>query len=361
MSEGVQGFAGDVGTSPGDSELRLRLALDAAAMGTFIWHVKEDRTEADPRMVALFDQPPGGQITLRAALATMLHPDDREPYAQAVARSMDPAGDGALREDIRVLLKDGGLRWLAVTGQVYFEGEPREPARMAGAVVDITARKATEEALRQGEARLQMLVAELQHRTRNLIAVVQSMCARTVKESGSLGEFHERYQERLGAVSRVQGLLGQLQEGQRLTFGELLEAELAAHRFADSAIDLKGPAEVRLRSSAAQIFALALHELATNSVKFGALSAGGGRLEVRWRVDPAEVGGDPMLHVEWLEEGGQASNSGSLSYHSGYGRELIERALPYQLKATTTYELKPDGMRCTISAPVVAEAEAGLA
>jgi two-component system CheB/CheR fusion protein len=198
-----------------------------------------------------------------------------------------------------------------------------------------------------------VLVAELQHRTRNLIAVVRSLADKTLKESASLADFQGRYGDRLKAVSRVQGLLSRLGEGQKITFDELLRTELSALGALDGHADrvtLDGPADVRLRSGTVQTFALALHELATNAVKYGALSSPDGRLTVRWHV--RSDGPGRQLHVEWRESGVAVPETGAAPTGGGYGRELIERALPYQLKAETSYEIGADGVRCTIAVPL---------
>ncbi len=154
------------------SEQQLRLALDAAAMGTFIWHVADDRGEPDAQMLALFGQPSNGTLTLAQALATMIHPEDKNRYAEAVARATDPGGDGELREDIRIILPDGSQRWVAIVGQVYFEGEPRRPTYMAGAATNITDRKDAEEALQNAHDKLDQRVRE---RTRDLASANRSL------------------------------------------------------------------------------------------------------------------------------------------------------------------------------------------
>jgi PAS domain S-box-containing protein len=141
-----------------EGEERWRLALEAAAMGTFVWHVEKDDGLLDARMLDLLGLPEDSRISLRSALSSVIHPDDDARYAEALHRAMDPAGDGGLREDIRVRLPNGGLRWLSITGRAYFEGEPRRVARLAGVAMDITARKEADELVRDSEEKYRTLV-----------------------------------------------------------------------------------------------------------------------------------------------------------------------------------------------------------
>lgn len=226
----------------------------------------------------------------------------------------------------------------------------RQQNRVAVLFTNITER-------REWEERLQVLVAELQHRTRNLLGVVRSIADRTLAGSSSLDEFQERFRDRIGALSRVNGLLSRLEESSRISFDELLQAELAGHGMIDGdghglQVTLEGPKGIRLRSATVQTFALGLHELATNAVKYGALSRPEGQLLVRWGlVDGRD--GDQRLRVEWQESGVPVSPPArGQPYHRGSGRELIERSLPYQLGAETLYELTPEGVRCTITLPI---------
>lgn len=140
-----------------ESEERRDLALESAQMGTFVWHVQEDRGEPDARMLALFNQPPDGTLTLQEAMASMIHPDDAQRYGDAVAAAARPDGSRKLQEDIRVRRPGGGYRWLSITGHISFDAEDR-PLRMAGTALDVTDRKDTEAILRESEERQAYLV-----------------------------------------------------------------------------------------------------------------------------------------------------------------------------------------------------------
>ena len=157
----------------------------------------------------------------------------------------------------------------------------------------------------------------------------------------------------MSALARVQGLLSRLNEHDRVTFDEVVEAELAAMDGAADRVSLDGPKGVRLRSSMVQTLAMALHELATNALKYGALGQPGARLSIAWSlVSNDDEPKEHWLHIDWRESGVSMPRAGSAPRGTGQGRELIERALPYQLSARTSYELGPDGVHCTITIPV---------
>ena len=209
----------------------------------------------------------------------------------------------------------------------------------------------TDEA-QHAEARLQVMVAELQHRTRNLIAVVSAIANRTMARTGPTEAFRFQFNDRLAALARVQGLLSRA-DIEPITIGELIRVELDAlgADASDERITLDGPSVV-LRATVVQTMALVIHELATNARKHGALAADNRVLKVSWAV--SQVGGAaPSLALEWLETGlGRAPDEETIT-RKGYGREMIERALPYAFNATTSFELSNDGVRCTINLPLV--------
>jgi two-component system CheB/CheR fusion protein len=217
--------------------------------------------------------------------------------------------------------------------------------RVAGVVVsflDVTG-------LAEAEGQQRVLVAELQHRTRNLLNVVQAIVMQT------LGRNHtpKDLTDRLTALGRVQSLLGQ-SSTEEVDLAEIVRLELRAHAAgADGRVSVAGP-PVALSSERVQILALALHELTTNAVKYGALKDAGGRLEIRWSVGG---GADsPLLVLEWRESGVAMPPDAP---RRGYGRELIERALAYTTRARTQLTFGTDGVACRIEMPLPIRPQAG--
>lgn len=204
----------------------------------------------------------------------------------------------------------------------------------------------------RAEDHLRVVVAELQHRTRNLLAVVRSIANQTLAASDTLDVFRAKFEDRLGALSRVQGLLSRSDQDP-ITIEMLVRMELAALG-AEEALNrmrLSGP-DVPLQNAMVQTLSLALHELATNARKYGALSNETGRLNVEWRVVTFEHG-EKRLTLDWTETWVAATAPlPDGDARLGYGRELIERVLPHSLGAITRYELNETSVRCTIDVPL---------
>jgi len=134
------------------SEVGLRLALDAAQMGTFVWHPQQDRGEFDARNLALFGLQPQDTLDFSRTMLELIPREDRAAHAAAVARALDPEGDGVLFSEHRIRRpSDGAVRWIAAVGQTTFDSEPRRAAVMRGVCADVTDRKRMEEALRHSE------------------------------------------------------------------------------------------------------------------------------------------------------------------------------------------------------------------
>lgn len=203
--------------------------------------------------------------------------------------------------------------------------------------VDVTAKSRAEE-------RQKLLLAELQHRVRNTLAVVRIIARRTAENSGSVEAYAANLDGRLNALARTQALVTRDPEaGVDLEY--LVKEELAAYRsLEDGASRVSGP-EVRLRPKAAESFGLAVHELMTNAVKHGAFSADG-HADISWRI--AADGGGSRVIFEWKERGGPAVRGPN---HRGFGSELLEQTLQFELQARTMLSFEADGLRCVIDLP----------
>jgi two-component system CheB/CheR fusion protein len=192
----------------------------------------------------------------------------------------------------------------------------------------------------EAEDRQRALIAELQHRTRNLLAVVQSMAQQTLGKGGSLDSFANR----LAALGRVQTLVAEADNGS-IDLGEILRLEvLAVSDTSPGRVSLAGP-PVKLAADQVQNFALVLHELATNAAQHGALQEGAGRLAVEWRIEQ-RPGMGAFLVLDWRESG--VAMPDATQFRMGYGRTVIERSL----RAQVDLVFGADGVRCGIEMPL---------
>jgi two-component system, chemotaxis family, CheB/CheR fusion protein len=198
--------------------------------------------------------------------------------------------------------------------------------------------------LTRSEARQRVLIAELQHRTRNLLSVVQSLAQQTLGKGGSLQAFSTR----LAALGRVQSLVSGAMDD-HVDLGDIVRLELQAVGAADEKVSISGP-PVALGFELVQTFALALHELATNAVKYGALKESQGKLDVSWGVQ-TNGQNTPTLLLNWKESGVPKLSKPT---RKGFGRNLIERALAYTLRAKTKLSFDEDGVLCHIELPLPA-------
>ena len=194
----------------------------------------------------------------------------------------------------------------------------------------------------------ELLVRELQHRTRNLLALVQSISERTLQGSASMDAYAREFNGRLGALARIQGVLSR-EDTAIVSIGELIELEIGALTVADrSRVQCDGPIAPMPRQ-AVQLFAMALHELFTNAVKHGALRNGNaGNLAIRWDVRK-DTDGKHMARIDWTERGGAVDPKPT---RTGFGRMLLEKGLPLQLGGSTLFELRKDGLDCTLELPL---------
>lgn len=268
----------------------------------------------------------------------VVHPDDRDSGRTAWAEAEQ---QGEFHADLRIRNTMGAYRWFQTRALPIRSDE--------GAIIEWIGTSTDVDDLRRLQAEQKVLVAELQHRTRNLIAVVHSIAEQTIQRSTSLDDFQDRFDDRLSALSRVQGLLSHA-EHDPITIGRLVELELIALAGprGRERVTLTGD-DIAIQNTAAQILALAIHELSTNALKYGALSSPEGHLSVSW-FEYEDARGR-WLCVKWLETGLALSQQGTPE-RVGYGRVLIEQALPQQLGAATVLSINRDQVSCVIDLPL---------
>ncbi|MCA1454577.1 PAS domain-containing protein [Bradyrhizobium sp. BRP22] len=201
-------------------------------------------------------------------------------------------------------------------------------------------------AITRAEERQRLLLAELQHRVRNTLGVVRSIARRSAETSSNVDEYAAHLDGRLNAFARTQALVTRDPEGGVDLEYLVIEELLGYNAREGDQLRASGP-QVRFQPKAAETFALALHELATNALKYGALSQPSGRVEISWRID--EAVDPPQLVFDWLERGGPSVVPPP---RKGFGTELLERTLAFEFKGQTMMMFNAGGLHCTITIPL---------
>jgi PAS domain S-box-containing protein len=320
------------------SEERLTLALAAGVVGTWDWHVAENKVFANERFARIYGVDP--EEALRGApverFVEAIHPDDRARVRLRIEAAVATAGEFA--EEYRLVQGDGTIRWVLARGRCYHDDNGR-PTRFPGAATDITERK-------EAEQRAKLLSEEINHRVSNLLTVVQAIVARTLDEAQSITVARETLIQRLAALGRAQAAITS-RAGWRIDLRDLVTIAVAPHsdgeRFA-----ITGESFM-LNSDQALGLSLALHELATNAVKYGALSTPTGRIAIAWHL----VSGS-RLALHWREEGGPQVTEPA---KRGFGLEMIERVVAGELGAAATTTYAPQGISWTFEMPVFGSGE----
>ncbi|HYW16723.1 MAG TPA: CheR family methyltransferase [Allosphingosinicella sp.] len=191
------------------------------------------------------------------------------------------------------------------------------------------------------------LLAELQHRVRNILAVIRSMVRRTHEEGQTAEEFIQHLEGRLGALARTQVLLTRAVDA-GVDLDTLIRGELLAHPAGKDQVRIAGP-DVELPAKAAEVLTLAIHELTTNSVKYGALITPEARIDIDWEIQGGR--GGPRLSLRWSESGVRMVQAAPL--REGFGTELITRRVAYELRGTGTLQMRPGGILCTLDFPLL--------
>ncbi|HEX3405623.1 MAG TPA: HWE histidine kinase domain-containing protein [Caulobacteraceae bacterium] len=317
---------------------RASLALDAARMGEFEWEIEEDRFIVSARMAAITGLTAGSMPAEGGAVVyRYVHPDDVDALREKVTEGL--MFQGRYEAEYRMVRPDDGRVLHMYSAGVAPQSAPGGGRRVIGVVRDISGRHAEDDSRNA-------LVAELDHRVKNVLASVQSLAAQSARKTTSLDAFLKTFAGRLEAMASAHTLLTATR-WRGAEIGNIATAELGA--LAPGQARWSGP-EILLNPRATNALALALHELATNAVKFGALSAETGRVEVGWT---RRAGGG--FELTWAERGGP---SVSPPTRRGFGSTLLERVTGRELGGEARMEFAPAGVRVTITADATALARA---
>jgi PAS domain S-box-containing protein len=285
---------------------------------------------------------------LGQSVAILFTEEDR--VAEVPKRNFAQAYSCECVEDVRRhVRKDGTQFWAHSTMTALGDG-----SGYVKVLRDWTETQQADEANVHQMKRLQLsqqaLVAELQHRTRNLLALVRSIATRTLESGGSLQDFGRQFDGRLAALGRAQSRLTRSDEP--FTLGDIVKAELDAHGAmpGNGRVLVAGP-PIALSGSTVQTLTLAIHELALNALQYGALAVDCGRLAVTWTVEKGSAGAAARLRLSWRESG-LPLGADFRPVRSGFGRELIEQVLAYDLVALSRFEFTAEGLHCSIEIPI---------
>jgi two-component sensor histidine kinase/PAS domain-containing protein len=308
------------------------LAMTASRMGTWRYTLGDNICVYDENAQRLYGLTDARFLHDGQGVKFKFHPDDIELMWSRVGQALDPRADGRYDVEYRVRQLDGSWRWLSAWGLVEFDGDgpDRRPVAIAGASMDLTERKQAEELQR-------MLFNELNHRVKNTLATIQAITAQTLRSASDLPSARQAVEHRIRAMAQAHDLL---------TMRDWTGADLKD--VVKRTLDTFAPAQMKMSGIAVDVspkhtlaLSLALHELATNATKYGALSRPEGRVCVEWGAQ------DGLLRVNWEESGGPIV---APPVKKGFGSRLLEDLLVRDLGGATELNFCASGLRCSITA-----------
>lgn len=316
-----------------ESEERLASALKAGNLGVHDYDPQTGTVKWDPATRDLWGVAPDTPITYEIFMSGV-HPSDQKLVQTAVDEALKPGGTGRFDAMYRVInAKDKSLRWVRADGDVTFKNGVA--TRLVGTVADISDR-------RRMEQHVQLLMREVNHRAKNLLAVVQAIARQTAKNTEP-SEFAAHLNQRLQALAASQDLIigG---EWRSVSLADLVQSQVShLGELVHSRFEISGE-DVRLGTSAAQGIGLALHELATNATKYGALANEFGVVDISWVRD-----GEGAFVINWTERDGPPVHPPD---RRGFGTTVIERMAASAVSGDVQLDFDEKGLRWRLTAPV---------
>src|SRR5271165_2686988 len=314
-----------------ESEQRRSMAIAAGKMGSWDWDGVNGDWMWDEGQYRIFGVDPGAFEVTSDNIRKLLHPDDAEQLRQAIAQL--ERGARSYEAEFRIRRPDGEERWCVGTAGASTDRNGRV-VRVSGVTIDITERK-------RAEQRQNLLAREVDHRAKNALALAQSIVRLT--RAGDRKNYVEAVEGRISALARVHTILS-LSNWQGAEIWRLVEEETSPYA-TGARIELDGP-ELQLEPATAQTLALAVHELITNSAKYGALSAHAGRVRIKW-----EVQGD-VLQFIWEERDGPEVEQ---PIARGFGTRSVIASIESQLGGRADFDWRTEGLICRLSVPLGGE------
>jgi two-component sensor histidine kinase len=312
-------------------EEHLRLAIEAACVALWSWNVDDDRFTMDERAFDLWGLPWADKVSFEE-LSAHIHPADRDRVRAAFTATRSVAGSYEI--DFRIMIGDE-VRWISARGQGADAGIVDRV--MFGIFLDVTGRK-------QAEEGSELLAGEMSHRVKNLLSIAAGLTQLTARNASSVTEMAGELTQRLTSLGRAHDVVRPLpsEQGKAALLGDLLSVLLAPY---DETAAFSGRIRVAVPrmgvgERTATTLAMVVHELATNSVKYGALSCAEGFLDVSSRSD-----GD-NIDLIWAETGGPL-----IVEHpelTGFGSRLVARSVANQLGGELTYDWQESGLVVTV-------------
>jgi two-component sensor histidine kinase/DNA-binding response OmpR family regulator len=312
-----------------ESEQRRSLALAAGQMGSWDWDLVRADCYWDEGQCRICGVEPGAFVPTIDNVRALVHPEDWCALQNVLAHASPT--ENSYQAELRVLRPDGEKRWCLIAASAGFTAEGKL-SRVSGVTIDITERKQAEE--RQG-----LLAREVDHRARNTLAIVQAIIRLT--QAKSTESFIAAIDGRIQALAQTQTLLSQ-SSWQGADIAQLVVRELSPYRSKDAKkVTIEGPPAF-LRPDTAHAIAMALHELATNAAKYGALSSRAGEISVRWEIEA------PNVVLRWAEAGGPSVKAPT---SQGFGTKIINASIKGQIGGRVLFDWRPEGLHCTIAVP----------
>jgi two-component sensor histidine kinase len=297
-------------------------------MGSWDWDWINGDWMWDEGQFQILGVDPKTFVVTPSNIQALLHPEDIDELRKASAQFAK--GAKSYEAEFRIRRPNGEVRWCAGTAAATVDKRGRV-VRVSGVTIDITERK-------HAEARQNLLAREVDHRAKNALALAQSIVRLTRGEN--VKTYIQSVEGRISALARVHTILS-LSSWQGAEIRKLVGEELAAYSVGGQ-IALSGP-ELQLQPATAQTMALALHELVTNSAKYGALSTLSGRISLKWEIEA------DLLMLAWEEMGGPLVQKPT---SRGFGTRSVIASVESQLGGQAEFDWRPEGLICRLSVPL---------